>query len=150
MPLPSQVFHWPAPIASDHRSIHASEATHSANSRPLREVVGLWKAPRVQRGDYTRDKGDPNAERLTIEGQAKAFPSFRQDPRTSTHGPASSPERRTLNPLFVEWLMGWPAEWTRFGCSATALFLWKLHMRSALWQLGSPAEAPPPQLALFG
>jgi hypothetical protein len=40
--------------------------------------------------------------------------------------------------------------WTDFACSATELSRFKQLMRSALSQLGSPAEAPPAQLALFG
>jgi hypothetical protein len=63
--------------------------------------------------------------------------------------------RRSLNPIFVADLMGWPDRWTRCvstssGSSATALSLFKQRMRSALSQLGSPQEAPPAQLALFG
>ena len=70
------------------------------------------------------------------------------------HGSKSSPERRSLNPLFVEWLMGWPPGWTllvstAFGCSATALSRFKLDMRSALSQLALH-DAPPAQASLFG
>ncbi|WP_292411405.1 hypothetical protein [Mesorhizobium sp.] len=71
-------------------------------------------------------------------------------PENSTHGEPSSTERRTLNPLFVEWLMGWPPGWTDFACSETALSLFKQRMRFALSQLASPSAAPPAQLALFG
>lgn len=71
-----------------------------------------------------------------------------------TTGESSSTDRRSLNPLFVEWLMGWPpgwtlAAWTDFACSETALSLFKQHMRSALLSLGFPREAPPAQFALF-
>ncbi|MER9912824.1 hypothetical protein NKJ71_19550 [Mesorhizobium sp. M0050] len=70
-------------------------------------------------------------------------------------GKPHSKERRSLNPLFVEWLMGWPPgwtllAWTDFACSATALSLFKQRMRFALSQLASPTAAPPAQLALFG
>jgi hypothetical protein len=66
-----------------------------------------------------------------------------------------SKERRSLNPLFVEWLMGWPPGWTLlawsdFACSATELSRFKQRMRSALSAIALPAEAPPAQLALFG
>lgn len=54
-----------------------------------------------------------------------------------------------LNPGFVEWLMGWPIGLTACACSATALCLWKLRMRSALWSLGLPPAAPPVQHSLF-
>lgn len=68
----------------------------------------------------------------------------------STGGEQSRPARRTLNPSFVEWLMGWPPGWTDSACSATELSRFKQRMRSALSQLGLPREAPPAQLALFG
>lgn len=75
-------------------------------------------------------------------------------PQTSPDGPPPSPERRSLNPLFVEWLMGWPHGWTLiastdFGCSATGLSRFKARMRSALSQFAS-LPAPPAQLSLFG
>lgn len=82
-----------------------------------------------------------------------------QDHRIATVGDSSSKERRSLNPLFVEWLMGWPPgwtllslglAWTDFACSATALCLWKQRMRSALSSLALPQEAPAAQLSLFG
>lgn len=81
-------------------------------------------------------------------------------PETPTVGEASSHVRRTLNPLFVEWLMGWPPGWTflalmppassGLGCSETALCRFKADMRSALFSLGLPPEAPPAQTSLFG
>ena len=80
--------------------------------------------------------------------------SFHRGQVTSNSGETSSTARQSLNPLFVEWLMGWPPgwtllAWTDFACSETALSLYRRRMRSALSQLGLPAEAPPAQLALF-
>jgi hypothetical protein len=43
--------------------------------------------------------------------------------------------RLTLNPLFVEWLMGWPIGWTDCGSAATGLFRWLQLMRSELSRL---------------
>ncbi|OMQ42043.1 hypothetical protein BKP54_25200 [Ensifer sp. 1H6] len=90
-----------------------------------------------------------------IEQQAETLVSFLPALTTSTVGEAHSRPRRSLNPLFVEWLMGWPpgwtlAAWTDFACSEMELSLWKQRMRSALLSLGLPREAPPAQLALFG
>ena len=138
---------WPTPTSRDHRSLEASEATHDRNARPLSEFVGMWSTPRASDGE----KGGPNQSYTTImlpplPAQAT---SFRPAPPTSTDGETSSPERRSLNPLFVEWLMGWPPGWTSFACSATALSHWKQRMRSALWQLGLPPEDQPAQMSLF-
>jgi DNA (cytosine-5)-methyltransferase 1 len=43
--------------------------------------------------------------------------------------------RRTLNPLFVEALMGWPTGWTGFASVATAWSPWLRRMRCELSQL---------------
>jgi hypothetical protein len=72
-----------------------------------------------------------------------------------TPGEPSSPSRRTLNPLFVEWLMNWPPGWTVHastgsGCSEMALSRWRAAMQSALSSMPSPPLAQPPQPDLFG
>jgi hypothetical protein len=89
-----------------------------------------------------------------IEQQAQRLTSSLQDRIIYPVGQVSSHPRRSLNPLFVEWLMGWPPgwtllAWTDFACSATALSRFKQRMRSALLSLGSPPEAPPAQTSLF-
>ncbi len=144
-------------------------------------VSEQWMTPRVATGDYTRDGRAAGQERLTLEGQAKSVwppptslsfgeshqpgnsrsynitmerASSLRDQLTYPVGQASSPDRRSLNPLFVESLMGWPpgwtlVAWTDFGCSATALSRFKARMRFALSQLVS-LPAPPAQLSLFG
>jgi hypothetical protein len=40
--------------------------------------------------------------------------------------------KRRLNPLFVEWLMGWPPGHALCDCSATEFALWSQRMRGAL------------------
>lgn len=63
-----------------------------------------------------------------------------------------------LNPLFVEWLMGWPPGHALSSCSATGFARWRRDMRSALSALPlacgpwiwDPIEvSEPEQLALF-
>lgn len=44
-------------------------------------------------------------------------------------------ERRRLNPLFVEWLMGWPLGWTDFAPVGTEWTRWSRLMRSELLRL---------------
>ena len=66
----------------------------------------------------------------------------RQALKTVTAGSDSSAARRTLNPLFVETLMGWPAGWTGFGSAATAWSRWLPRMRGELSRLGSMGRAP--------
>ncbi|HOV05439.1 MAG TPA: hypothetical protein PLG99_13615 [Kaistiaceae bacterium] len=145
-----------------------------------------WMTPRVATGAYTRDGGAKGSERPTLEGQARLWstprasdgekggpnqafsaggeplPAMacrhgRQDPETLTDGVPSSSASPRLNPLFVEWLMGWPAGWTLmalpgstgFACSATGLCRWSQAMRSELSQLAPPVQAMPLQASLF-
>ena len=61
----------------------------------------------------------------------------RQVLKTGTAGGDSSAVRRTLNPLFVETLMGWPAGWTGFGSAATAWSRWLPRMHGELSRFGS-------------
>lgn len=141
---------WPAPIASDHRSIYATEATHEKNSRPLREVVGRWCAPTVAcaTGGQISRGGDRQEERL-LGGQALHVSSLLA-PMTSQDGSNTSPFDRTLNPRFVSELMGWPTGLTDFACSETELSRFRERMRSELLRIGLPPAAPPAQTDLFG
>lgn len=118
----------------------------------LENQANWWMTPRSHEvGQYQYSRGDKDKPVQTLTGQAFSRP----DPTTYSVGGMSSKERRSLNPLFVEWLMGWPpswtlAAWTDFACSETELSQFKQRMRSALLSLGLPREAPPAQLALFG
>ena len=70
--------------------------------------------------------------------------------------------RRRLNPLFVEWLMGWPPGHALCACSATEFTRWQRDMRGALlrlpmasgpwiWAPSDGAETDnPQQMSLFG
>jgi hypothetical protein len=168
---------WPAPRARDGKG--APDELRLENSRPLNEVAKVWSTPRV-----SADRTSPNAmdrqdsmAALSIGQQAEIAigevpreiyllgeraqrrlgfdPSSLPAPMTETDGATSSPEPRSLNPLFVEWLMGWPSGWTLLAltdsaCSATEWSLYKQQMRFALWSIDLPPEAPPAQLSLFG
>ncbi|WP_244494026.1 hypothetical protein [Mesorhizobium sp. Root172] len=160
MSLPQAAKTWSTPRATDGEKGGPNQSFSNRVGLPLAAQAHQWMTPRVVTGTYTRDRGKIGSEKLTLEGQAKASPSFRLDRPISTVGGESSHIRRTLNPLFVEWLMGWPPGWTLvalmpavstgFACSATELSVWKQRMRSALWQLASPRAAPLAQLSLFG
>lgn len=127
-PLPAQAMQWPSVTVADSRASASLTAGGAETRQGYSPGMTLTDAIRIY---------SPLA-RVTVKT-----------------GKPHSKERRSLNPLFVEWLMGWPPgwtllAWTDFACSATALYLWKQRMRSALSQLGLPAEAPPAQLGLFG
>ncbi len=123
-----------------------------AGGMPLPAQAQQWPTPRSHEvGQYQYSRGDKTKPVATLTGRAYSLPV----PVIYPVGGIPSKERRSLNPLFVEWLMGWPPgwtllAWTDLGCSATALCLWRRRMRCALSRLGLPHEAPPAQLGLFG
>lgn len=150
---------WYTPnVPNGGRTLSSDTSPTGKTADGVKRQVGLenqanwWMTPRSHEvGQYQYSRGDKTKPVETLTGQALSH----QGPETLTDGEKSSPERRSLNPLFVEWLMGWPPGWTLLawtdsGCSATELSHWKQRMRSALLSLGLPQEAPPAQLALFG
>jgi hypothetical protein len=116
----------------------------------LGRVDANWRTPRAKEdGEYQYSRGDHSKPTPTLTGQTSDFSHL--DLSTSTHGEPSSKERRSLNPRFVAWLMGWPQPAsTGFGFSETESSRFRPLMRSALLQLDLPGADQPAQLALFG
>lgn len=145
---------WSTPRASDGEKGGPNQS-FGAGGVPLPAQSVQWATPSVADvtgGRMTRS-GDRNDEKL-LNGQTDELSSHLAL-LTDPVGGIPSKERRSLNPLFVEWLMGWPPRWTLLawtdlGCSEMELFLWRQRMRSELLSLGLPHEAPPAQLGLFG
>ncbi len=61
-------------------------------------------------------------------------------PATSGPGTNTSDTPRTLNPAFVEALMGWPTAWTAFDFAATAWSPWLQRMRFEFWRLNCATD----------
>jgi DNA (cytosine-5)-methyltransferase 1 len=68
-----------------------------------------------------------------LETLARSSPQAQQ---TTPAGKNGSPDTPTLNPLFVEALMGWPPAWTDCEHAVTGLSLWQQRMRGELLRLG--------------
>jgi len=143
---------WPTPTTRDWKD--TGDLSNVPENALLGRVAANWSTPRSTDGE----KGGPNQQfgaggaplpAQTAHVSASLAYSHR-DPETSTHGGKSSPERRTLNPLFVAWLMGWPQPAsTGCGFSETEWSRFKQRMRSELLRLEWRTEALPAQLALF-
>ena len=108
---------WPTPRTCSGKRSSGSNRT---------ELVEAWATP------TTRDWKDGTA---TADVETNSLLG-RQAPRSMKRG-STSP--LTLNPLFVEWLMGWPINWTvaSTGCGSaeTELSRWSRLMRSELSRL---------------
>jgi hypothetical protein len=120
---------WATPQAHDTTQGNAQRVGRfgtKAGGRNLTDESVAWATP------TTRDWKDGTA---TADVETNCLLG-RQAPRSMNDGSASP---LTLNPLFVEWLMGWPINWTvaSIGCAsaATALSHWLQLMRSELSRL---------------
>nr|WP_292837283.1 hypothetical protein [Mesorhizobium sp.] len=148
-----------SPEAFHARRQRMSPADRMGPNGTLTLQAKQWPTPTSLSFGESHQPGNSRSYNLTM-GMASTLVSSLPDRPISTVGDESSHIRRTLNPLFVEWLMGWPPGWTSLAltppassgcaCSATALSAWKARMRSALCAIALPVEAPPAQLALFG
>lgn len=119
----------------------------------LENQARQWATPTSLNFDTSHQPGNSRSQNINMDLARSLYSRLAR--QTVKTGKPSSKERRSLNPLFVEWLMGWPpawtlAAWTDLGCSATALSLWRQRMRCALSQLDSPPPAPPVQVDLLG
>ena len=103
--LPHQAKNWATLSARDWRSGKASQKTLTRNSRPLNEQA--------------------------VNSQTSCRP-FHPGREIAKAGANTSNADLTLNPAFVEALMGWPIGWTGFGSVATEWCRWLRHMRGEL------------------
>ena len=113
---------WPTPMASDgHKP--------SAGKRKAADLTGvsrMWMTPTAR----DHKDGATTLANTPVNGLLG-----RQVLTTPTAGSDTSESRRTLNPAFVEALMGWPTGWTGFGSVATEWSRWSRRMRCELSRL---------------
>lgn len=82
---------------------------------PLAMAATTWPTPNTRDGNSAARQTTTTGimhDGSTLTDAIRAFPLSRQDAPTSTRGKRSSTATRRLNPLFVEWLMGWRRGWT--------------------------------------
>lgn len=100
---------WPSARTSDTNG--AGE--HGDGGLDLRTAASQWMAPRTVIGAYTRDQGNPDAERLTLEGQAANWEAPENWPVPMAHearlGYQQQPEdlvwtQQSLTTIAVDWV----------------------------------------------
>jgi hypothetical protein len=119
---------FPTPSATD--GTRSGTITENMSGTSLPQFINTFlPTPRASENcDYQRDRGQKGKERLTLSGVVKQlYPTPRADGRDNAGGTNSRRTAkangtyfgRTLNPQFVEWLMGFPIGWTDLEDSAT-------------------------------
>lgn len=147
-PLSEAAGLWATPKATE-AGPDLAKLERSSTGLALPAQASLWATPTVAdtEGGRLSRSGDRKGE-LLLHGQARAQRG-RRVLLTTPPGGNSSRFGLTLNPWFVERLMGWPTGWTACDFSETALSHWRRRMRSELSRLGWP-PALPVQLDFFG
>ncbi len=134
--LQTSVAMWPTPMASD----GCKPSAGNRRSADLTHMVAMWPTPaaRDAKGANSRAHVETNGTGRRHMDQLANFAVHSLPAREITRdGGITSDTRRTLNPRFVEALMGWPIGWTSFDSVATAWSLWLQRMRSEFCRLGS-------------
>lgn len=143
---PARMTEWPTPAARDFRGHGSEEGYHRRRGKGHRQGLNeevMWRTPKATDGP----NGGPNARDssggLHLSAQAAQWPTptVSQDHKlvrplapsgaNGTHGTMlvgalgqTNPELigGQLNPMWVEWLMGWPLGWTVLDAPATGWF----------------------------
>lgn len=124
---------WPTPTRMDYakeRMRSTQQKTGSRRSLDLPSAVRLWPTPRANEYKDTLKsvppsrKKDPGKCNLTQRVAMKLFTTPCAADAQGTHGGDNHRSLRTdvagqLNPMWVEWLMGFPPGWTDLNASET-------------------------------
>jgi DNA (cytosine-5)-methyltransferase 1 len=126
---------WPTPQTDSFRSRGGDRKHEKGLDRMARdwEPAPMWMTPTAR----DHKDGATSLANVPVNGLLG-----RQVLATPTAGGDTSGTHRSLNPLFVEALMGWPTGWTAFGSAATAWCRWLPRMRCELSRLSSPPDEP--------
>jgi len=107
---------WQTPTNADTLGGHLSRSGDRSQELLLKGQVRHWASPVAR--DYRAPH--PNDRNGCLPVQATGLPTE----LTAGNG------RVSLNPLFVEWLMGWPRGWTDCGSRVTGWSRWLRQSRS--------------------
>ena len=92
---------WPTPLAKDHCP---GNPIGARNSPSLRDICELWPTPTTQNQTKDFNRTDSLSLRQLIDQV------FGHQARIQLGGPGST--RGRPNPEFLEWLMGFPGQWS--------------------------------------
>lgn len=135
--LAGQAGQWQTPRS--HEVGDYQDQVDGSETATLTGQAKQWPTPAAR--DVKSTNGAEHLENGTGRKHLDQLPNFvkflfsRPAPESASAGQESSAPRRTLNPLFVEWLMNWPIGWTGSACAATEYSRWLRQSRSRFWQI---------------
>ncbi len=103
----------PTPVASSYGSNRGGSAGRVGKSRPSLETMprsDLWPTPTVK-GNYNRRGSSPTSGD-GLQTAVNNYPTPTASRRTGLQSHGVNVISGTLNPTWVEWLMGFPLGWT--------------------------------------
>jgi len=122
--LKDQASVWQTPRASDGDKGGPNQTLKGQPSL-VNQARRMWQTPSVGDGDKYAVSENPNSQAAKSLHPQSLDLSGLLDPTMRSRGEESSSQGRTLNPRFVEWLMGWPIAWTDCDSQVTEWFLLK-------------------------
>ena len=126
---------WPTPAARDHKGENSPDHLINGTGR-----LHMDQLPNAVAPGFSRPAPAMQPHGVTLSQLRPIWLPLRASVIAS-HGRATwrrlwkSRAKRRLNPLFVEWLMGWPPGHALCACSEMELSHWQQRMRGALSQL---------------
>ena len=139
---------WPTPTARDFRSdrgLQTDEEMYGSKGKPLARSAMNFSLPPVPTTPPGSRSSDPRRISLRLY-------LMLMWPRPLSFGKlrrwAGRVTRSKLNPSFVDWMHGWPSEWTDCEQAVTGFRPWLLRSRGELSRLLSPPTSGG-QLNLF-
>lgn len=140
--------HWTTPCADD-TGMRSKRCSQGGTLLSTQAGIHALTWPTPQASDDQRKATKASHQKMLCNLAPHWSPECPSPPaQVIRAGPQSSSERRSLNPLFVEWLMGWPIGWTDCERAATGLSPWLQRSRGILSTLLSP-PIEPEQASLF-
>ncbi len=120
--LANQTAAWATPTSRDHKDGNCDLTKVPVNSLLGRQVLAAT-GQESQKGSSQRWA---TPDQRSYHAQGSFHNPKAQSSQLAVMVQKGNPKKR-LNPLFVEWLMGWPIGWTAFEPVATESFLsWRL------------------------
>jgi hypothetical protein len=146
LPLTVAAAQWPTPNAMDSEQAGGQGCIAKGNrGHSLTSYISQWPTPEAR--DYRSESGSAEfiKERLQQQrGQSLSFVvahsshQAQPTPDGATSSPTTPATPRRLSPIFGEWLMGWPLQWTKAEPSASSVSateLWRLALQQRLSSL---------------